>query len=61
VDKIDVSALPEPVARAIEGIVQAFRQQLAPAGPKGTAKELPRWDGQVMGDLTREEIYGDAT
>jgi hypothetical protein len=57
---IDVSDLPEPVARAIETMVQALRQQLAePAAIKPPTRELPRWEGQVTGTLTREEIYDD--
>jgi hypothetical protein len=56
---IDVSDLPEPVARAIETIVQSLRQQPHMAAPKKEAKELPRWQGQVIGKMSREEIYED--
>ncbi len=56
---IDVSDLPEPVARAVEAMVQAVRQQLGRAAPKEQPKDLPRWEGQVLGNLTREEIYDD--
>jgi hypothetical protein len=57
---IDVSGLPEPVARALEAVVQTLRQQLVqPVPPKKEAKDLPRWEGQVLGNLTREEIYDD--
>ena len=57
---IDVSDLPEPVARAIETMIQTLRQQLAqPGTAKQPAREVPRWEGQVIGHLTREEIYDD--
>jgi hypothetical protein len=56
---IDVSGLPEPVARAIEAMVQALREQLAQTTPKKVVKDLPLWDGQVIGNLSREEIYDD--
>jgi hypothetical protein len=58
VESIDVKGLPEPVARAIEVMVQALRQQLAQDRGKEPA-ELPVWRGTVIGSLTREEIYGD--
>ena len=58
---IDVSDLPEPVARAIEAMIQTLRQQLTqPSPPKQEVKDLPRWEGQVIGKLTREEIYDDS-
>ena len=57
---IDVSGLPEPIAQAIEAMVQTLRRQLAqPAPANQPARDLPRWDGQVIGNLSREEIYGD--
>lgn len=52
--------LPEPVARAIEAVVQALRQQLPPPAQKKQTPGLPRWEGQVLGKLTREEIYDSA-
>ena len=65
VKSIDVEGLPEPVAKAIELVVRAFRVQLVPkaepqvAAPKPTARELPRWPGKVIGSLRREDIYAD--
>jgi hypothetical protein len=57
---IDVSDLPDPIARAIQTIVQTLRQQLVEAAAiKPRTGELPRWEGQVIGNLTREEIYDD--
>ena len=58
-EQIDVSDLPEPVARAIEAMVQTLRQQLGLAAPMKQVNVLPRWEGQVIGNLTREEIYDD--
>jgi hypothetical protein len=58
--QIDVSDLPESVAQAIDTMVQALRRQLGQSAPKTAARELPRWDGQVIGTLRREEIYDDA-
>lgn len=57
--QIDVSDLPEPVARAIEAMVEALRKQLdTVALDKGEQrKELPLWQGDILGSLTREEIY----
>jgi hypothetical protein len=57
--QIDVSGLPESVAQAIDTMVQALRRQLGQSAPKAAARELPRWDGQVIGTLRREEIYDD--
>ena len=56
-ETIDVSGLPEPVVRAIEAVVQALRQQQPQLPKKKEPRDLPRWDGQVLGKLTREEIY----
>jgi hypothetical protein len=58
-DRIDVHDLPEPVARAIQAMVEELRRQLGPAAPKKQVKELPRWEGQVLGSLTRDELYDD--
>jgi hypothetical protein len=58
-EQIDVHGLPEPVARAIQAMVEALRDQLARPAPKTEARELPRWEGQVRGNLTREELYDD--
>jgi hypothetical protein len=58
-EQIDVHDLPEPVARAIQAMVEELRRQLGPAAPKKQGKELPRWEGRVLGSLTREELYDD--
>ncbi len=62
-ESIDVSDLPEPVARAVEVMVQAFRKQLAREETKNgypeQVEELPVWKGKPLGNLTREEIYRD--
>ena len=57
-EQIDVSDLPEPLARAIEAMVESVRHQLHPHIKH--ARELPLWEGEVIGSLTREEIYEDA-
>jgi len=54
---IDVSDLPESIARAIEAMVQVLRQQHPPPAANGKTKDLPCWEGRVLGNLTREEIY----
>ena len=58
-EQIDVRDLPEPVARAIQAMVEELRRQLVQAAPKKQAKELPRWEGRVLGNLTRDELYDD--
>jgi hypothetical protein len=57
-EHINVEGLPEPVARAVEAMVQALRKQLA-KDQKEEPGELPVWRGAVIGSLTREEIYDD--
>jgi hypothetical protein len=56
---IDVSDLPESVARAIETVVHTVRQQLQNPAKPLVVNELPCWDGEVIGTLSREEIYDD--
>jgi hypothetical protein len=56
-EPIDVHDLPEPMARAIRAMLEELRRQLGPGVPKEEAKELPRWAGQVLGNLTRDEVY----
>ena len=58
-DRIDVHDLPEPVARAIQTMVEELRRQLSQAAPKKQPRELPRWEGQVLGNLTRDELYDE--
>jgi len=50
---IDVSDLPEPVARAIEAVAQILRLQLSRHAQKENPRDLPQWDGQVLGNLSR--------
>jgi 4'-phosphopantetheinyl transferase EntD len=57
-ESINVEGLPEPVARAVQAMVQALREQLAHDQQKAP-RELPVWPGTVIGSLTREEIYDD--
>ena len=53
--------LPEPVARALDTMVQTLRSQLVKkrAGPSRKI-ELPRWSGNVTGSLRRADIYAGA-
>lgn len=59
---IDVHDLPEPVAKAIEVMVQTIRTQTV----RGKDQEdqlpppqLPLWPGMIIGTLRRREIYED--
>jgi hypothetical protein len=59
---IDVHDLPEPVAKAIEIMVQTLRNQpkVDPDnGPRSGPVQLPSWPGTVLGTLRRAEIYDD--
>ena len=56
---IDVRDLPDPVARAIEAMVQAVRGQLGTQPNSRVRVQLPTRAGSVIGRLGREEIYGD--
>jgi hypothetical protein len=59
-DTVDLRGLPEPIARAVEAMVETIRQQLAKGTPaKPPAREFPRWPGTVLGTLSREEIYDE--
>ena len=58
---IDVHDLPEPVAKAIEVMVQTLRNQAAAEkGPRSVPTQLPSWPGTVIGKLSRTEIYDNA-
>jgi hypothetical protein len=62
---IDVHDLPEPVAKAIEGMVQTIRSQVS-GGKNGVKKSkrrmaLPKWKGQAIGALRRREMYEDVS
>lgn len=56
---IDVEGLPEPVAQALETVVQTLRRELHEQVERRPQIELPVWPGTVHGRLTREEIYED--
>jgi hypothetical protein len=58
-EHINVADLPEPVARAIEAMVEEIRKQLDAKPREQPSRELPRWEGSVIGTLSRKEIYDD--
>jgi hypothetical protein len=53
-----VEGLPEPVARAVQAMVQALREQLA-KDQKKEPGELPVWHGTVIGSLNPRRNYDD--
>ena len=56
---INIDDFPEPWASAVEQMVENLRQQLkAKPNPPERAKLRTR-PGDVIGDLSREEIYRD--
>ena len=56
---INLDGLPEPVAEAIEHLVEVLREQFRLARKTPGRADLPIWEGKVTGKLTREEIYED--
>ena len=55
---INVEDLPEPVARALDAVVQTLRGQLAKGfRPSSRIVNLPLWPGEVVGSLRRDDIY----
>ena len=56
---VDVSDLPEPLARAVEAMVQAMREQLNGKEQTKQPVKLPVWKGTVKSSLRREDIYDD--
>ena len=56
---VDVSDLPEPLARAVEAMVQAMREQLNGKEQRKQSVNLPVWKGTVKSSLRREDIYDD--
>ena len=56
---IDVSDLPEPVARSLEAAAQHARETAHRAKNGDRPPELSLWEGYVIGELTRAEIYDD--
>ena len=55
---ISLDGLTEEQATAIEEQVRYLRE-LVERKPHAEVRELPRWQGFVIGRLTREEIYED--
>ena len=59
-ETINVKDLPEPLARAIETMVEALREQLTKKnGNTEQPVNLPQWKGYIRGNLGRDEIYED--
>lgn len=56
---VDVSDLPEPLAQAVEAMVQAMREQLNDTDQTIQPVKLPVWKGTVKSSLRRENIYDD--
>lgn len=61
-DQISLDGLPKPLARAIEAIVEMAHRMAGSVkrAPDATPRDLPRWEGRVLGDLSRREIYDDS-
>jgi hypothetical protein len=60
VTTIDVKELPEPVARAIDAMVEALRRQYAPktgAPRPQEAPPLPTWRGRAALSVVRPAPY----
>ena len=53
---IDVSDLPEPLARAVESMVQALREQLYGKEQAQQRVHLPVWKGTVKSSLRRKDF-----
>jgi hypothetical protein len=60
---IDVTGLPEQVVEDIQSLVESIRRSLPARGPQPQAgpatATLPRWEGTVLGSLSRRELYDD--
>jgi len=56
---INVEGLPEPIARSLEAMVQAAREEIRKAQNPQQRVELLAKEGGVIGPLTRDEIYKD--
>jgi len=56
---VDVSDLPAPIARALEVAAEMARRWTKRKTDHKPAPELSVWDGYVIGELRREEIYED--
>jgi len=62
-ETIDVTGLPEQVVEDIQSLVQSIRrnlpEQLPQTRPASSKVALPRWEGTVLGPLSRRELYDD--
>lgn len=66
-EKLDISDLSAPVARALRAVVETVRRELAAnpetePEPRKTSSEkvkLSVCEGRVIGSSSREEIYDD--
>lgn len=61
VEQFDLEGLPKPFVRALEVMVE-MAHRLA-GHPKQSAKkpipDFPRWEGRVIGNLSRKELYDE--
>jgi hypothetical protein len=59
--QLSLDGIPEPVARAIEVVAQMARSLAATNNGlrREELSELPKWDGSVIGTLSRSEMYDD--
>jgi hypothetical protein len=62
-ETIDVTGLPDQVVEDIENLVQSIRKNLPENEPKTrpglSSVSLHRWEGNVLGSLSRRELYDD--
>lgn len=56
---IDVSDLPESVAQSLEAAAQHARETAKRTKNGEAPPELSLWEGYVIGELRRDEIYDD--
>ena len=63
VKTINVEHLPEPIARAVQAMVETLKTQMAPANEGSTQPrkqiEFRRKPGRALTDLRRADIYAD--
>jgi hypothetical protein len=62
-DTIDVTGLPDQVVEDIQNLVQSIRRNLPDQArepkPPVSSVTLPKWEGTVLGSLSRRELYDD--
>jgi len=58
-ETLAVRGLPEPIVRALDVVVQMARNLARTNSSKQQRVELSVWKGNVVGRLTRREIYDD--